>query len=164
MSQRVFRPLGLTLAIIAAVILFGIWPLVKFYVTWRLNAGQFGGDNLMLAGSTTPFDGFTYLSAILGIVVIVSAGFAWRGRLPWIRFVFQGATLLTVTVLIAEAIARTQTTNADDVLRDVLRCQLPVQAFIALYIVWYNNRAPARAFYRQTPLTQPPPKEEETVS
>ncbi|MFP4323254.1 MAG: hypothetical protein ACLFTK_12440 [Anaerolineales bacterium] len=152
MRPEVYRPLGLTIAILGAVLLFGAWPLVKLYIVWRLNARVFEGDDLMLAGSTTPMDGYTYITGILGVVVILTSLFAWLGRPPVIRFVFQGAVLLAAVALVAEAITRASSQASSDVLREVLRCQAPIQVLMAVYIVWYCNRAPARAFYRQEPL------------
>jgi len=48
-------------------------------------------------------------------------------------------------------------------LRNVLLCQLPLMVLVPLYVVWYLNRAPARAFFaragapRDMPPRQTPP-------
>lgn len=161
MSQRVRRPLGLQLAIVSAIILFSGWTLVKFYIAYRLNRGVQDEQGIIF-GTTLPYDWLTQLSALLGVIVLISALFAWWGKPPQIRFVFQGAVLLTAILLIAETIYRLQPSDepslsivsGEDAMKDALRCQIPLQILTALYIIWYCNRAPARAFYRQEPLRQ----------
>ncbi len=157
---RVFRPLGLTLAIITGAILFGFFPLLKAYIAWRWNRG-FEEDGAIL-GATIPYDNFTLLTGTLGCLVLLSACFAWWGKPPQIRFVYQGAVLITSFSLIAETITRMQTAYnpataiypLEDTIQQALQCQVPFQILLTLYIIWYCNRAPARAFYQQKPLTK----------
>lgn len=157
-SNRVFRPLGLSLAIAAGSILFGLWPLVKFYVAWRWNRG-FEEDGAIL-GALIPFDWITILTGFLGVCVLISAVWAWLGKPPQARFVFQGLILITTLVLIGETYFRVtspdETYNAiyplEQSLSSALQCQVPLQILLTLYIMWYCNRAPARAFYLQKPL------------
>jgi hypothetical protein len=37
-------------------------------------------------------------------------------------------------------------------MRTLLRCQFPAMILAPPYVIWYINRAPARAFYRRVPL------------
>jgi len=158
-KQVVFRPLGLALAVAAGFILFGIFPILKSYISWRLNRGI--ESNGVVVGASIPFDGFTYLGTGLGIVVFVLAFFAWRGKPPQVRFVFQGAVLLSVLLVILETLFRLNTNSGADALftnsggdtiNAIFRTQVPLQILTAIYIIWYCNRAPARAFYRQETL------------
>lgn len=160
MSERVYRPLGLTIAIMAGVVLFGVWPLTKFYIAYRLNADV--DDGGLIFGSSLPFDTLIQATAVVGVLVILSAVFAWIGRPASIQYMFQVIILLSAFLLIGEAIYRTtqETTginssfqSGDATAEDILRCQVPLQILTALYIIWYCNRAPARAFYRQEPAT-----------
>lgn len=159
-QASVYRPLGLTIAIFAGVVLFGLWPVTKLYVAWRLNAG-FEDDGVIMGGSI-PFDTLMIVTGIMGGVVIVTALFAWLGRPRQIRFIFQFAVLATGLCLISETLYRisqeTKTltaTSGDQVLQNILLCQLPLQILMTVYIIWYCNRAPARAFYRQEPYIPP---------
>lgn len=154
---RVRRPLGLTLAIFAAFALFGFWPLLKTYLAWQFEEDRTNSDALIFSGNSTfPFDAFTQFLGLLGVLVIISAIFAWLGRPPVIRFVFQAAVLITGIALISETVYRTSDATYLDSLEQamggVMQGQVPVQILTALYIIWYCNRAPARAFYRQEPL------------
>lgn len=155
-QKRVYRPFGLTLAILMAIILFAAFPLLKLYFAWRLD--DCGGGGAFDCGITGfGLDTWNWVVGGLGAVVLVTAILAWIGKPPQIRFIFQGAVLVTGIAIILEVIARSSETNALDdsateLMRNILRCQVPFQILLALYIIWYCNRAPARAFYRQEPL------------
>ena len=154
MSVR--RPFGLTLAIIMAIMLFGIWPLMKLYFAWDLSSGV-NDSGFAWGNDTFAFDTANKVVGLLGAAVIVSAIFAWYGKPPQVRFVFQALVLITGIALIIETAMRAApgdvfADSASAALADVLRCQVPIQILTALYIIWYCNRAPARAFYRQEPL------------
>jgi len=160
-GDYVFRPLGLTIAIFSAAILFSAWPLVKLYMAWRLQADNNAADEenfLFTASSTIPLDTLTVVTGLLGLGVLVSAFFAWWGKPPRIQYVFQALVILTTVTLIGESIYRA--VGAQNLLQEPIaqaidslsRCQIPLQVLTALYVVWYCNRAPARAFYRQQPL------------
>jgi hypothetical protein len=146
--------------------------MVKFYFTWRLNdstSAEVSKQGLVQLGATLPFDALTYFTGLLGGFVLLTALLAWRGRPPQSRFVFQALVLLTCLSLIGETLYRLRESTAaldtslDGPVYAALRCQIPFQILLSLYIIWYCNRAPARAFYRQEPLASfkkdetPPP-------
>lgn len=160
-KSRVFRPLGLTLAILTGILAFGIYPILKAYFAWRLNTCT-TVDGFSCGSTTFPFDTLTQFIAGLGILVIITAIFAWRGRPPQIRFIFQGAILFTAFMLVLETIIRIRgdkptiweggLDSTVQLFEAVLKGQIPILILVALYIIWYCNRAPARAFYRQQPM------------
>jgi len=167
--MRVYRPLGLSLAIMAAIVLFAIWPIVKFYFGWRLNEGCFEETGACW-GTSFAFDNFSIFIGLLGLLVLISAVLAWRGRPKQMQYIFQAIVLLTSLSLIFEALARTQGwiggsvyPSSADSLNRILTNQIPFQLLVTLYILWYCNRAPARAFYRQIPLSRPTSEEKEPV-
>ena len=45
--------------------------------------------------------------------------------------------------------------EAQDALRGFLRCQLPMMIVVPLYVLWYVNRAPARAFFSACSAMRP---------
>lgn len=154
-QKRVYRPFGLTLAIIMGIVLFAAFPLLKLYFAWRLDdCSNDAGFDCGITGFS--LDSWNWAGGILGAIVLISAIFAWIGKPPQIRFIFQGAVLITGLEIILEAIARSSggsaSSSAAEMMRNILRCQVPFQILLALYIIWYCNRAPARAFYRQEPL------------
>ncbi len=97
-----------------------------------------------------------WISAALGILTLVVCVFAWIGRPARSRWTLIGL------VWLATALRLVQTTQAlsahsgvigtvggsgDAVTRSIALCQLPMLILVPLYITWYMNRAPARAFY-----------------
>jgi hypothetical protein len=156
--RRIHRPLGLTIAILAGMFFFGTGPLLNVYLAWRLDRSL--GQDTIDFGTSLPFDSLTILGGVLGALVLVSAVFAWRGKPQQSRFIFQGLILLTAITVIGTQIYRVVndesnifTDSSAEALKSIFQCLLPLQITIAVYIIWYCNRAPARAFYRQEPYT-----------
>jgi hypothetical protein len=155
---KVARPPGLALAIIAAVIFFSISPAIRFYLAWRLNRGIAGDGEII--GAAIPLNTFSYISAGMALVVLLTAIVAWIGKPPQARLLFLGAVVAMSGLVLGENLYRILEptpywSSSDELLADFLRCQFPFQIAISLYIIWYCNRAPARAFYQQKPLTPP---------
>lgn len=154
-DSLVARPLGLSIAIASAIMFFGLMPLLRFYMAWRLNQGISGDDEII--GTTFPLNGFSYFSAVMGAIVVIAAVLAWRGKPVQVRLFFLGTVVVMSLALIGENVYNlanppTYWSSADQMLSNFLLCQLPFQILSCLYIIWYCNRAPARAFYRQEPL------------
>lgn len=151
------RPLGLSLAIAATALLYGVVPLLEGYFLWRLSATA---DEAFLIGGTDT-DAWVTAEAIFGGVVLVLCWLTWWGHPPQIRYILITAILIATAInlyRIGEAwfasedlIFGGQTQAA---VRDALRCQLPAFIVVPLYVIWYINRAPARAFFRGVPLTK----------
>jgi hypothetical protein len=154
-SDRVYRPLGLILAILAVALLYGVMPLLEVYFLRRINAVS--EETFILGG--VDIGTWTLLEGAYGGVVLVMCILAWWGRPSWIRFVFMAAVLFPAAVMLYRVI-QTWIAPADpisggqaqEISQGLLRCQLPGLILVPLYVVWYINRAPARAFYRRVPL------------
>lgn len=154
-SQRVYRPLGLSIAIVSTGLIYGLLPLVTIYFKWRIGAIQDKG----LIESGIDITTWDWLGGAFGLVMLALCVPAWLGRPARIRWVFVGA-LLVVVAIHALRIVQVWTEDVDPIfggqpeqaVHDFLLCQVPVLVMVPLYVVWYLNRAPARAFYRRVPL------------
>lgn len=167
-TQKPGRPLGLSIAIIASTMLFSLLPLAQalFYLSFKL---RFQNIEFLEGGGATggSIEGISDLQLALqfvtGIGFLVLALFAWRGRPAVMRLLFVGAVLLlaaatVITTLLSFRGEVTVEQLFDPVaaLSDTLvRARLIFTLLIALYVVWYVNRGPARAFYRGYYLSEP---------
>lgn len=155
-ADRVHRPLGLSLAVLAVALIYGVMPLLEVYFLRRIDAAS--EETFLLGG--VDIDAWTLLEAAYGGLVLVMCALAWWGRPSWIRYVFMVVVVFPAAVMLYRVI-QTWITPADpisggqaqEISRGLLRCQLPGLILVPLYVVWYINRAPARAFYRRTPLS-----------
>lgn len=169
------RTLGLSLAILASVMLFSLLPLMQVamiaLIRYRLQSAS-----LPIPGESEPvtpmavggaFSGVSDLSltvqALLGIVFLGIAVCAWRGRPTWIRFVMLASvvvlTLVTIGFSLVPLVSAPELSGGIDsgeALRDMLLSgRLLLSVLVALYVVWYVNRGPARAYYRGYYLPHP---------
>lgn len=168
------RTLGISLAIIASVMLFTLLPLMQVALILSIRVriaavnldipGEPDAVTPMLSGGTLEGvnDVGLVVQVILGLVFLGIAYFAWRGRPGWIRLVMLGAVLaLTVATIALSIIPLTGDDYAAGIdsgtaIRQVLlSSRLLVSVLVALYVVWYMNRGPARAFYRGYYLDDP---------
>lgn len=154
------RPLGVALAIIASVFLFSFLPLTQVFFVLLLRQrvyfapdGMVGGGTDVLGGSETRL----LLQTALGLIYLVIAVFAWRGRPPYMRYVVilfvLGLMALTLVLNIlpnlnAGVCTQLPCDSSDVFDQDLSRIQLPFIILVPLYVIWYMNRGPARAFYR----------------
>ena len=153
-ATRTRRPPGVSLAIAACAILFGILPLMEVYFLQRIAASA---EEAFLIGGLE-ISTWTWLEAIFGAVVLIVCIFAWWGRPPQIRYILM-AVILFPTIANLLRIVQAMTTDNDPIfggqgqsaIRSLLNCQLPGLIIVPLYVVWYLNRAPARAFFRGVP-------------
>lgn len=160
------RPFGLTLAILAGVLFYSIIPLFvtgQFLLVeahfnnmesqWTFGEQTVdeiarGGD---LTGGITRFD--MVIQALLALTFIGIAFFAWRGKPKVMRHIFTGSVILISAVTLFVVIFPTPSAGLSGGSLDNLGklLQPSILAFyvlLPLYVVWYLNRAPARAFYR----------------
>src|SRR5689334_13797789 len=106
--QRPPRPFGVTLAIIASLILFSCFPLME---VGMLLSVRLHFSNLTLEGDgPQPFaigadflgisDSKLFLQALIALIFLIIAFFAWRGRRPFMRYVLMlvcaGLTLFNI--------------------------------------------------------------------
>ncbi|MBP6297733.1 MAG: hypothetical protein KA401_00180 [Anaerolineae bacterium] len=169
-SQKPGRPLGLTLAIVLSMFLYGFLPLIQ------LGLQLFIQDRISRIDSPVEFEGQTLQSLgsggsynlVSGPEILVNGGaallfvviciFAWRGGRPWIRltftlavFTFALATaIITLRSLLTPAGLVSGISSADTVVNQYLCGRLTATILVPLYVIWYVNRAPARAFFRGT--------------
>jgi cytochrome bd-type quinol oxidase subunit 2 len=163
------RPLGVSLAVTASILLFSFVPLIQ--VVFLLNLRQHifidsetGASGVNVLGVS---DTNLLIQFVLGLVFFVIALFAWRGRPASMRFVLLAAvlllTVLTVTLTILPQLtqpacdpATLQSCDSSvEVSRSIAWGRLVVTLLVPLYVVWYVNRGPARAFYRGYYLPDP---------
>jgi hypothetical protein len=154
-SARVRRPLGLSLAILLTAVLYGLMPLFEIYFLKRLDATA--NEAYILGG--VDISTWTWVQGGIGVFVLIVCGLAWWGRPSQIRFLLVGVLLL-MTVINLYRIGEAWTSRVDPIygglaqsaMRNLLRCQFPAMLLAPPYVIWYINRAPARAFYRRVPL------------
>jgi len=154
--DRVRRPLGLTIAIIATAILYGVLPLLWLYLAQQIAVSA--DENSLLGGAeVTTWD---WLAGVVGGIILLICILTWWGHPSWIRFVLMGIILL-LTIINLYRIVEAAVNPVDPIFEGQLReaenqvllCQLPAFILVPLYVIWYLNRAPARAFYRRIPLS-----------
>jgi hypothetical protein len=174
-TGRPGRPLGVSLAILASVLLFSVFPLLQVGMVLlverqvqqanpviplgedgELEAIATGGD---FRGGIT--DDRLVLQTALGVAFLIVAVFAWRGKPASIRFIFVGAVLLLtaitmiLTFLPASGGGGLSGGSLDALINSTLCRPMAISLLVALYVVWYLNRGPARAFYRGYYLPDP---------
>jgi hypothetical protein len=147
-SPAHYRPLGLSLAILATLIGFGLMPLAPLLLlAWTaITRRQIGLDIL----GNNPI---TFVTMGLGGVIIIACFFAWRGRPYGVRRVL----LLCVWLMTALQAYQILFPRGSEGLFGVggnisggaftLLCLVPVLTLVPLYVTWYLNRYPARQFY-----------------
>jgi hypothetical protein len=158
-----------TLAVLASTVLFSLFPLMQ--VMLFLNVRQHfvsqsfdpsygdpiiaGADVLGVPDTLLMFQGF------VAIIFLVIAVMAWRGHPPQMRFVLMGAVLFLTILRFLMTVSPTPSdpqsgySSLDSILRLLNSTQFVLNLLVMLYVVWYLNRGPARAFYRGAYLTPP---------
>lgn len=183
-QPRPGRPLGLSLAILLCVMLYSVLPFALLGLDFMIQSRfqQFDdmtipmpdGEELraIAAGSDAELVNTRRLviEAGLGLGFLVIAVFAWRGRPRWMRLLLM-AFVLFFAAFNAYAIFMALTripsldegiTSADGLVNSFLIGRLVITVLIPVYVVWYLNRAPARAFYRGYYLPAPDQTENES--
>ncbi len=169
--QRPPRPFGVTLAILASLILFTCVPLMEVVLLVSVRS-HFA--NLKFADDGThPFamgadflgipDSKIILQAGIAIVFLIIAFFAWRGRPKYMRYVLMLTcallTIFNILNIIAGQISQQSldsgASSLDSILNSLSLGQFAVGVLVTFYVVWYLNRGPARAFYRGYYLPMP---------
>lgn len=165
--QHPGRPFGVTLAIIVSVIFFSILPML--WIGARLlierqfseervivledgtrltDAGMSGGNFGSLASEEV------LLQVGLAVGFLVIAFFAWRGRPAFMRHALVASVVTIAGISIWSSIVLLTSDpsleggSLDAVIDSILCGRLTLYIVIPVYVVWYLNRAPARAFYQ----------------
>ncbi|MBA3872282.1 MAG: hypothetical protein H0X30_24330 [Anaerolineae bacterium] len=169
--QRPPRPFGVTLAILASLILFTCFPLMEVGI---LLSVRLHFSNLTLAGDgPQPFamgadflgisDNKIFLQALIALIFLIIAFFAWRGRRPFMRYILMltcvGLTLFNILNVVVGQLSQQNlnigTTSLDSIVNALSLGQFALGLLVTFYVVWYLNRGPARAFYRGYYLPMP---------
>ncbi|MEO8612244.1 MAG: hypothetical protein ABI690_30395 [Chloroflexota bacterium] len=165
------RPFGVTLAIVASVCLFSILPLLQVGLVLsvrqhflNMNFQDSGLDTIAMGGDLLGVpESSLILQSVLSIAFLVIGIMAWRGKPSSIRFMMIAAVVLLTVVkfvsvlvpLLSQPDFQQGTSSLDGVLNSLGAGQFVFDFFILLYVVWYMNRGPARAFYRGYYLPDP---------
>ncbi len=149
-----FRPIGLSLAIVGSLLVFGFFPLIPalFVVLLALQGHHLSPEGLEF-----------WAPAVMGILAIGVCAIAWRGRVRWGRIAFLVCTLLALAVNLYATFKPTELRftsgmgggSLDGLFRGLVLCLVPIRLLTALYCLWFVSRAPARAFYegKKAPAT-----------
>jgi len=144
------RPPGVTLALAAVALLYGVRPLLEAALYYRLDATA---EEALIPGGIE-VSVWSGVEGIFGGVMLVLCVLTWRGRPDGIRWVLIGA-MLALTGVNLVRIIQAWAAPVDPVfggqvqsaLRNALLCQFPLMVLVPLYVIWYLNRAPARAYF-----------------
>jgi hypothetical protein len=165
--QKPGRPLGLSLAILVSVGLFSLLPFAQVIFVLSLRqqfqsmeflpgGGAIGGDLLISdVNLIVPF--------VNGAFFLIVAIFAWRGKPHFARFAFiVGVIYLTLVTILLTAASLNTTPSIEQGMDSgaqffgsLLTARAVISVLVALYVLWYVNRGPARAFYRGYYLLEP---------
>ncbi len=177
MNESPARTLGVSLAIIASALLYSILPLMQ--VIWILliqarfqsvvgvlpqTSASLETEAMVSGGNLTDIaNSGLIIQAVIAIIFLIIAVMAWRGRPPQIRWIMLAAVLIltvisllqSISTLVAPVDIEQGIDSGAAIARQATCGAIAMQTLIPLYVLWYMNRAPARAFYRgkqQTPL------------
>jgi uncharacterized membrane protein (UPF0136 family) len=126
-------------------------------IEFLAGGGAIGGDISGLSNT------MLVIQVIMGVAFLIVAVLAWRGRPASIRFTFVGAVVVVTIVTIVLTLASLNTTpsiqngldSSAPLANSLLRARIIGSVLVALYVIWYVNRGPARAFYRGYYLEAP---------
>lgn len=169
MNQKPRRPFGVSLAILASVLLFTVIPMLQVGMILLVEHHFRNLDNTITLPSGETLEGFSggdfrggitderlILQTVMGVGFLVVAALAWYGKPPQMRYVMLLSVLILTAIslgltIIPSLLDESSPTSGGslDSLIAPLRCfQLSITLLVPVYVVWYLNRAPARAFYR----------------
>lgn len=146
---RPTRPLGLTIAILSTAFGYGILPLSPFLLVVWASATQRGIGTELFGGPPS------WAQIAFSAAILITAVLAWVGRPPWSRWLLLALVWLQTMLLVIRFIAALTTpptlfgVGGNISGNGLWVCQAPLIVLIPLYVTWYLNRAPARAFYQR---------------
>ncbi len=167
-NKKPGRPFGVTLAIGISILMYTIFPLMivgsvllveQHFANAADNADPFGNGDIMSGGDFR--GGITNeelaIQAGVALVFLVIAVVTWRGKPPYMRYVFMITVLILAGVAIVTTVLPTQQSTEPTISGgslDGIGNTLSTMGVIAqgmvvpLYVTWYLNRGPSRAFFR----------------
>lgn len=139
------------MALLAVTLFYGLYPLVFAYpALWSAVTGrgqlfgfEFMGGNWGVVG------------LVLAALILVATVFAWRGRPSGVRLAYIVLVWAAAATQLAREIPALNPPSPDAAFSgsnvqlpaSFYVCQTLFNFLIPLYVTWYLNRAPARAFY-----------------
>lgn len=164
-DRKPARPFGVTLAILLCVLFFSVIPLISVGSRVMIERHIAGNQTFMMPdGSTVDAvsgvdeggaldDGAVRVQIAVSVVFIVVAFFAWRGRSNVMRYLFMAAVIGIALVLLYQNFVLFRDSGFEGgtgaaLLGFVRNINILFLILLPAYVVWYLNRAPARAFYR----------------
>jgi hypothetical protein len=162
------RPLGLSLAIIISAILFSLLPIAQVIFVLSLQQQfqhiEFLESGGAIGGGISGIDSVHLLIPLIyGLIFLGIAFMTWRGKPASIRVIFMVAvvSITLLTLLLSLASLNTRPTleqgldSSGDFSETLLRARTGISLLVTLYVIWYVNRGPARAFFRGHYLQNP---------
>lgn len=170
-QSRPPRTLGLILAIATSVTMFSLIPLMQVAMVAAIQArvgtviatlpetGEDGRD-LQAFASGGSFEGAEPIrlatQTMLALIFLAIAILAWHGRMRRIRLIYSLTVALYSALTVALALGAVLTPadptqgldSGTEIARSLLVVQVLTTLLVMLYVLWYVNRAPARAFFR----------------
>jgi hypothetical protein len=165
-SIKPHRPFGLMIAIGVGVLFYSLIPLfftgyfllVETHLASMESQWTFGEETVEeiarggeLTGGVTRFD--MLVQTILAFVFLTIAILAWRGKPRIMRHILTWSVVIISAVTLFVAIFPTPVGGVsggsfDGLSRLLQPSVLVFYVLLPLYVVWFLNRASARAFYR----------------
>jgi hypothetical protein len=114
------------------------------------GAAASGGDLLGVP------EGSLVLQGVLSLVFLGIGVLAWRGRPARIRFVMIGAVVIYTLIGVIGVVMQMNAapsldqgiSSIDSIWNALYLREFIGELLVTLYVLWYLNRAPARAFFR----------------
>ena len=176
------RPRGVTLAIIAGVLIYAVIPLMwvgsivaaeqifndfsnELSLNLDNNEIDAGASGVEFRGNIQDIRLLT--QGALSVWFIVVAFFAWRGRPAFMRWVYIMAVVVMAMFRIwfyltpivdesEEILSGGSLQGVVDFIQTLLQSgEFLLILLVPVYVVWYLNRGPARAFYRGYYIDEP---------
>ncbi len=158
-SPKPARSFGLSLAIIAGVFLFTGIPLFQLAIFVFVSRPMYEDGGVITGMKVGIIDeGQLFLQVIFALAFLIIALFGWRGRPSGIRLVLSVAVVVitiynTLFVLLPAIVSVPDVVvsgidSSFELSRQLRVGQLVASLVVMLYMVWYLNRWPARAFFR----------------
>jgi hypothetical protein len=165
------RPLGVSLAIFMSVVWFSVLPLLQVGLILLVQQ-RFQHLDLSAAGVDPIAYGGDFLGvptwilgvqSVSGVLFFFFAIFAWRGRPHWMRQALPVAVALLTVIILILTIQQATTqpdfqagiSSMNAISATILKGEFLGSLLVMLYVIWYMNRGPARAFYRGYYLSHP---------
>ncbi len=164
-STKPGRPFGVILAILLSVLFFSVIPgltvlsriMIEEHITREQVITLQDGSQVTVTSGIDEDSalGQTRLQIQLAISIgfIVVAIFAWRGRPAWMRYLFMLTVLGIAGILLFQSFTLFRENNltggtGEAFFQFLQNTNILFLILVPVYVVWYLNRAPARAFYR----------------